>query len=89
MVYYVITYDQRLTLVNANRPKFFSIVKNDITATFDTFSFAPNKKYKLLLQPGLTTAKFTVTMVDSWDTPLTLDPEVVDWYTTTTEFNVE
>lgn len=89
MVYYVITYDERLTLVNANRPKFFSIVKNDITATFDTFSFAPNKKYKLRLQPGLTTVKFEVTMVDGWDTPLTLDPEVVDWYTTTTEFNVE
>lgn len=89
MVYYVITYDERLTLVKTNRPRYFSIVKNDITATFDTFSFAPNKKYKLLLQPGLTTAKFTVTMVDGWDTPLTLDPEVVDWYTKATELEVE
>lgn len=89
MVYYVITYDERLTLVPATRPRYFSIVKNDITATFDTFSFKANKKYKLLLQPGLTTAKFEVTAVDGWDTPLTLDPEVVDWYTKSTELEVE
>jgi len=89
MVYYVITYDQRLTLVNSGMPKYFSIVKNDITAVFDNFSFAPNKKYKLRLQPGVTSAKFEVTVVDGWDTPMTLDPEVVDWYTTTKEFNVE
>jgi hypothetical protein len=89
MVYYVITYDPRLTLVNSGMPKYFSIVKNNITAVFDNFSFAPNKKYKLRLQPGVTSAKFEVTVVDGWDTPLTLDPEVVDWYTTTKEFNVE
>ena len=89
MVYYVITYDERLTLVKTNMPKYFSIVKNDITATFDNFSFAPNKKYKLRLQPGLTSAKFEVTVVDEWDTPLTLDPEVVDWYETPIEYNVE
>ena len=89
MVYYVITYDSRLTLVKTGYPKYFSIVKNDITATFDTFSLAPNKKYKLLLQPGLTSAKFTVTVVDDWDTPLTLDPEVVDWYSTPIEYDVE
>lgn len=89
MVYYVITYDERLTLVKTGYPKYFSIVKNDITAVFDNFSFAPNKKYKLRLQPGLTSAKFEVTMVDDWDTPLTLDPEVVDWYETPIEYNVE
>ncbi len=89
IVYYVITYDERLTLVKTGYPKFFSIVKNDITATFDTFSFEPNKKYKLRLQPGLTSAKFEVTAVDGWDTPLTIDPEVVDWYETPIEYNVE
>lgn len=89
MVYYVITYDERLTLVKTDMPKYFSIVKNDITATFDNFSFAPNKKYKLRLQPGLTSAKFEVTMVDDWDTPLTLDPEVVDWYETPIEYDVK
>lgn len=89
MVYYVITYDERLTLVKTGYPKYFSIVKNNITAVFDNFSFAPNKKYKLRLQPGLTSAKFEVTMVDDWDTPLTLDPEVVDWYETPIEYDVE
>ncbi len=89
MVYYVITYDERLTLVNPGRPRYFSIVKNDVTAEFDEFSLAPNKKYKLRLQPGLTSVKFEVTAVDGWDTPLTLDPEVVDWYTKTMEFNVK
>lgn len=89
MVYYVITYDTRLTLVKTGYPKYFSIVKNNITATFDSFSFAPNKKYKLLMQPGLTSCKFEVTMVDGWDTPITIDPEVVDWYSTPIEYNVE
>ena len=89
MVYYVITYDPRLTLVKTGYPKYFSIVKNDVTATFSNFSFEANKKYKLRLQPGLTSAKFDVTVVDNWDTPLTLDPEVVDWYTTVMEYDVE
>ena len=89
IVYYVITYDERLTLVKTGMPKYFSIVKNDITATFGNFSLEPNKKYKLRLQPGLTSAKFEVTVVDGWDTPLTLDPEVVDWYETPKEYNVE
>ena len=89
MVYYVITYDERLTLVKAGYPMYFSIVKNDVTAVFDSFSFEPNKKYKLRLQPGLTSCKFEVTMVDGWDTPITIDPEVVDWYSTPIEFDVE
>ena len=89
MVYYVITYDERLTLVKSGMPKYFSIVKNNVNATFDNFTFAPNKKYKLRLQPGLTSAKFEVTVVDDWDTPLTLDPEVVDWYETPIEYDVE
>ena len=89
MVYYVITYDERLTLPKTGYPKYFSIVKNDVTATFDTFAFEANKKYKLRLQPGLTTVKFEVTVVDGWDTPITLNPEVVDWYTVTREYDVE
>ena len=90
MVYYVITYDERLELTKTDYPKYFSIVKNDITATFSTsFAFEPNKQYKLLLQPGVTTVKFTVTSVDGWDTPITLNPEGVDWYTKPIEFTVE
>lgn len=70
MVYYVITYDPRLTMPKDGYPKYFSIVKNDITARFSTaFAFEPNKKYKLRLQPGLTTVKFDVVSVDGWDTP--------------------
>lgn len=90
MVYYVITYDPRLTLPKDGYPKYFSIVKNDITATFSTaFAFEPNMKYKLRLMPGLTTVKFEVTAVDGWDTPITLNPEVVDWYTKTLEYDVK
>ena len=89
IVYYVITYDPRLELVKTGYPKYFSIVKNDITATFDSFVLEPNKKYKLRLQPGVTSAKFEVTMVDGWDTPLTLTPEVVDWYETPIELDVQ
>lgn len=89
MVYYVITYDERLELPKEGYPKYFSIVKNDVTATLQTFAFEPNKKYKLRLQPGLTTVKFEVSMVDGWDTPITLNPEVVDWVTVTKEYDVE
>ncbi len=90
MVYYVITYDERLTLPKTGYPQYFSIVKNDVTATFSTaFAFEPNKKYKLRLQPGLTTVKFDVTSVDGWDTPITLNPEVIDWVTKTLEYDVK
>ena len=89
MVYYVITYDERLELPKDGYPQYFSIVKNDITATLNGFAFEPNKKYKLRLQPGLTTVKFEVSSVEGWDTPITLNPEVTEWYVKTKEFNVE
>ena len=90
MVYYVITYDARLELPPSGHPKYFSIVENDVTARFSTaFAFEPNRKYKLRLQPGLTTVKFDVTSVEGWDTPITLNPEVVDWVTVTREYDVK
>lgn len=86
MVYYVITYDTNLTL---NTPKFYSIVKNDITATFDNFAFEGGKSYQLRLQPGLTTVKFEVS-VDDWETPITLTPMVVEWNSKTVgEYNLD
>ena len=85
MVYDVITYDPNLKL---NTPQYFSIVKNDITATFSSaFAFEANKSYKLRLQPGLTTVKFEVA-VGEWDTPITLDPLVIDWQIETHEYNI-
>ena len=87
MVYYVITYDPNLTL---NSPSYYSIVKNDILATFtSSFSFEPNKQYKLLLMPGLTTVKFQLSVADEWDTPVVVDPVVIDWYVEKKEFDVE
>ena len=86
MVYYVITYDTNLTL---NTPKFYSIVENDITATFDNFAFEGGKSYQLRLQPGLTTVKFEVS-VDDWETPITLTPMVVEWNSKTVgEYNLD
>ena len=78
MVYYVITYDERLTM---NTPRYISIVKNDVSYTFDeTFTLEPGKYYKLLLQPGLTTVKFTLSVGEEWDSPIMLNPVVTDWY---------
>lgn len=87
MVYYVITYDPSLKL---NNPKYYSIVKNDILATFSSsFAFEPNKSYKLVLMPGVTTVKFRVEVADGWETPMVMDPVVIDWYVETNEYNVE
>lgn len=87
IVYYVITYDPSLKL---NNPKYYSIVKNDILATFSTsFSFEPNKQYKLVLMPGLTTVKFKVEVADGWEEPIVMDPVVVDWHISTKEYDVE
>lgn len=64
VVYYVITYDESLVL---NNPKYFSIVKNDVTRTMDTaFTFDAGKVYTLLLRLGMTTAKLEagVTTID-------------------------
>ena len=80
MVYYVITYDERLTM---NTPRYVSIVKNDVSYTFDgAFTLEPGKHYKLLLQPGLTTVKFTLSVGEEWDSPIMLNPVVTDWYVT-------
>lgn len=87
MVYYVITYDPQLKL---NTPKYYSIVKNDVTATFSTaFAFEANKSYKLRLQPGLTTVKFEVEEIDEWGRSVLLDAVVKDWVVETHEYNVE
>lgn len=86
IVYYVITYDPNLTL---NNPKYYSIVKNDILATFSSsFSFEPNKQYKLVLMPGLTTVKFQLSVADEWETPIVMDPVVIDWFVSKKEYNV-
>ncbi len=89
MVYYVITHDEELLDVNEGCPKYFSIVKNDVTATFSSaFSFEANKKYKIRLMPGLMSVKFEVVSVDDWDTPISVNPKVVDWVTVTKEYDV-
>lgn len=86
VVYHVITYDERLTL---NTPKYFSMVKNDITTTSTaTLSFEPNKVYTLRLLLGLTTVKFEID-VEDWAVPMVLDGEVTPWADKTHEANVE
>ena len=73
VVYYVITYDPSLVL---NNPKYFSIVKNDVTRTMDTaFTFDAGKVYTLLLRLGMTTAKFEadVTTIDWNDAETQID----------------
>lgn len=87
IVYHVITYDPNLKL---NNPPYCSIVKNDITASFsDSFAFEPNKQYKLRLLLGLTTVKFELEVADEWDSPIVMDPVVIDWHVEKREFNVE
>ena len=64
VVYYVITYDPKLVL---NTPKYFSIVKNDITRTLDTaFTFDAGKEYTLLLKLGMTSVKCEATYTE-WE----------------------
>ena len=73
VVYYVITYDESLVL---NNPKYFSIVKNDVTRTMDTaFTFDAGKVYTLLLRLGMTTAKLEadVTTIDWNDAETQID----------------
>ena len=65
IVYYVVTYDPRLTL---NTPRYFSIVRNEITqSAAQSVKFEPNKQYTLRLLLGLTTVKFLVESVEGWD----------------------
>lgn len=87
MVYYVITYDPRLVL---NEKKYFSIVRNDITATFEkNLELESGKYYTLRLLPGLTSVKFEVVDVTDADVPIVLDAVVKEWDVETHEYNVE
>lgn len=85
IVYYVITRDEKLT---RNKPVGLSIVKNNITAQLPaSFQFEHSKSYKLKLQLGMTSAKFTVSQAN-WDFEeptipenehIILEPLVVEW----------
>lgn len=87
LVYYVITYDERLAL---NTPPYFSIVKNDVTATFSKIlDLESNKYYTLRLLPGLTSAKFEVVDVTDADVPVVMDAVVKEWDVDTREIDVE
>ena len=88
VVYYVVTYDPSLKL---NTPKYYSIVRNDITYTSPTANvkFEPNKIYTLQLYLGLTTVKFSIDGIEDWAEPITLDGIVRDPATETHEVNVE
>lgn len=87
IVYYTITYDEHLLL---NTPKYYSIVKNDVTYTStQNITFDANKTYTLRLQPGLTTVKFEVKEVDEWGSRILLAAEVKDWKTETHEYDID
>ena len=86
--YHVVTFDPNLTL---NNPKFYSDVTNNITATLDdaSFRFDPNKQYKLVLNLGLTSAKFEISVLDDAGEYILLSSVVKEWDVKTTEVNVE
>ena len=86
LVYRVITYDRNLVL---NNPKYYSLVQNDITATLPSFAWEPNKKYKILLEPGLTSAKFTLAEITEWGEVIILSSVVKEWDTVTKEVNID
>ena len=86
VVYYVVTYDPNLKL---NNPRYYSIVRNDISRTAGSITFESNKVYSLELYLGLTTVKFNVVGVEDWATPITLDGVVRDPETETHELNVK
>ena len=86
IVYYTITYDAHLIL---NDPKYFSIVRNNVTYTStQNITFDANKTYTLRLQPGLTTVKFDVIEVDEWGSHIILAAEVKDWKVETREYDI-
>lgn len=86
LVYDVITYDQNLVL---NSPKYYSVVQNDITATLtSTFTWEPNKKYKILLEPGLTSAKFSLAEIDEWGQEIIISSIVKEWDLVTKEVDI-
>ena len=88
IVYHVVTFDPNLTL---NEPKFYSDVTNDITATLGdaSFRFDPNKQYKLVLNLGLTSAKFDISVLNDAGEYILLSSVVKEWDVNTKEVNVE
>lgn len=88
VVYHVVTFDPNLTL---NEPKYYSDVTNNITASLGgaSFMFEPNKQYKLVLNLGLTSAKFEVSVLDDAGEYILLSSVVKDWDVNTKEVNVE
>ena len=86
--YHVVTFDEGLTL---NNPKYYSNVLNDISATLgdSSFQFEPNKHYKLVLNLGLTSAKFEVYVEDDYGEYILLSAVVKSWDLKTIEVNVE
>ena len=87
-VYHVVTFDPNLTL---NNPKFYSNVTNDITASLgnDDFKFEPNKQYKILLNLGITSVKFEVSVLDDSGEWILLSAVVKEWDLKTIEADVE
>lgn len=88
IVYHVVTFDPNLTL---NAVPYYSDVTNDITASLGgaSFKFEPNKQYKLVLNLGLTSAKFEVSVLDENGEWILLSAVVKDWDVNTKEVNVE
>lgn len=86
--YHVVTFDEGLTL---NVPKYYSNVLNDITATLgdSSFQFESNKRYKLVLNLGLTSAKFEVYVLDDSGEYILLSAVVKEWDLKTIETDVE
>lgn len=88
VVYHVVTFDPNLTL---NAVPYFSDVTNDITATLgdESFRFDPNKQYKLVLNLGLTSAKFEISVLDEAGEYILLSSVVKEWDVNTKEVNIE
>ena len=88
VVYHVVTFDPNLTL---NAVPYYSDVTNDITATLGdaSFKFEPNKQYKLVLNLGLTSAKFEISVLNDTGEYILLSSVVKEWDVNTKEVNVE
>lgn len=88
IVYHVVTYDAGLTL---NDPKYYTNITNNISATLgdSSFQFESNKRYKLVLNLGLTSAKFEVYVLDDSGEYILLSAVVKEWDLKTIEVNVE
>ena len=88
IVYHVVTYDAGLTL---NDPKYYTNITNNISATLgdSSFQFESNKRYKLVLNLGLTSAKFEVYVLDDSGEYILLSAVVKEWDLKTIETDVE